>query len=70
MKNYAHIEDGKVINVTVCDDPEYAKQRKWVDITDEDPQPGIGWTKKPRKGFAAPEPLPVADPPSVPAERE
>ena len=44
MAHYAEVTDGTVVNVVLCDDPDFARAQRWVSIEDMDPQPWIGWT--------------------------
>lgn len=41
---YAEITNGIVTEVIECDDPSFAKQNNWVDISQVNPVPGVGWS--------------------------
>jgi hypothetical protein len=43
--HYAVIEDNVIVNVVVCDNPDYAAEQGWQRIYGVlDPLPWIGWT--------------------------
>ena len=45
MSHYAEITNGKVTNVSVCDDPSFAEQMGWIGPIDTvTPEPGVGWS--------------------------
>lgn len=43
-ENYAELDGGTIVNVLVCDDPDYAAEMGWYALAGLDPMPWIGWT--------------------------
>jgi roadblock/LC7 domain-containing protein len=43
-EHYAELEANTVVNVVVCDDPEYAAEMGWYTLAGLNPVPWIGWT--------------------------
>lgn len=56
---YAIIENHKVINTVVCDDPEFANEREWIQCPD---RAGIDWDYVDEQFVEPPQNAPVVDP--------
>jgi hypothetical protein len=41
---YADLVGNTIVNVVVCDDPDYAAEMGWYALAGLDPMPWIGWT--------------------------
>lgn len=69
-KNYALIKDGAIQNVIVADEAFLTANYQdytWVDLTNLDPCPGIGWTQNEDGSFTNPN-APVIPPEPPPAD--
>ena len=58
-RTYALCDDtGLCVNAAICDDPAWAANQGWLDITNLNPQPWIGWTWDGTSWIAPPDPTP------------